>query len=171
MAFNGFQISFIANSITVSAISSDEIEALEDLKATNEIITSSLHNDLLVLQSKHRNLTTDFETQKTELYDAVLSKNRLMNDLEDMKKRDDPNEQDLIEKARARAILEEQASQNSLKEVSRRVSLMASEEPKTPRKGRFWEAFLGKARHPHTTKSRRRSAPPAHKFPDFSLGQ
>jgi hypothetical protein len=65
----------------VAAVDRDEIEALEGLKATNQIITSSLQNDLLLLQGKFKNLTTDYEQQKSHLVDALLAKDKLRQEL------------------------------------------------------------------------------------------
>jgi hypothetical protein len=67
----------------VEAVNRDEIDALETLKETNEIITTSLQNDLLVLQKDHKNVTTDFEQQKTHLLETLLAKEQLMKDLAD----------------------------------------------------------------------------------------
>lgn len=65
----------------VAAVDRDEIDALEDLKATNQIITSSLQNDLVLLQGKFKNLTTDYEQQKSHLVDALLAKDKLRQEL------------------------------------------------------------------------------------------
>lgn len=71
----------IANVKIVSAIGRDEIEALDDLKATNQIITSSLQKELLLLRAKAKNLTTDYEQQKSHLVDALLAKDKLRQEL------------------------------------------------------------------------------------------
>ena len=65
----------------MAAVDRDEIDALEDLKATNQIITSSLQNDLVLLQGKFKNLTTDYEQQKSHLVDALLAKDKLRQEL------------------------------------------------------------------------------------------
>ena len=65
----------------VAAVDRDEIDALEDLKATNQIITSSLQNDLVLLQGKFKNLTTDYDQQKSHLVDALLAKDKLRQEL------------------------------------------------------------------------------------------
>ena len=69
----------------VAAVDRDEIDALEDLKSTNQIITSSLQNDLLLLQSRFKNITTDHEQQKSHLVDALLAKDKLRQELATLK--------------------------------------------------------------------------------------
>lgn len=83
-----YSLAFLNNLIdmlTVDAINRDEITALETLKETNEIVTTSLQNDLLVLQTEHKNITTDFEQQKTHLLETLLAKEQLTKDLADAK--------------------------------------------------------------------------------------
>lgn len=90
----------------VSALNQDELDAIEDLKATNGIITTSLENDLLVLRKQHQNLTTDFEQQKSQLLEALLSKDRIMQDHALLKERTGTSENELIERAKARGTKE-----------------------------------------------------------------
>lgn len=67
------------------AIDKEDIDALEDLKATNEIVTSSLQNDLLLLQSKFKILMTDHDQQKSHLVDALLAKDALSKEVTALK--------------------------------------------------------------------------------------
>ncbi|RDL38415.1 uncharacterized protein BP5553_02755 [Venustampulla echinocandica] len=71
----------LAAKADLSAIDQGEIDGLEELKTANELITSSLQNDLLLCQSKMRNLSTDFEQQKSHLLDALLAKDRLTQEI------------------------------------------------------------------------------------------
>jgi hypothetical protein len=104
---------FKANINIVAAVDREEIDALDDLKATNQIITSSLQNDLLLLQSKHKNITTDFEQQKSHLVDALLAKDKLRQELAIMKEgKDSAGEED------RHAAEENSAALQALKEVS-----------------------------------------------------
>ncbi|PBP28105.1 M protein repeat protein [Diplocarpon rosae] len=75
------QLSAIISKSAVAAVNQEEIDAINNLKAAHELIATSFKNDLLILQNKHKNLSTDFDEQKTQLVDALLSKNRLMQDL------------------------------------------------------------------------------------------
>lgn len=69
----------------LSAVNKDDLDALEDLKATNEIVTSSLQNDLLLLQSKFKTLMTDHDQQKSHLVDALLAKDALSREVTALK--------------------------------------------------------------------------------------
>ncbi|TVY51602.1 Protein Hook-like [Lachnellula cervina] len=77
----------------LEAVDQDEIDALENLKETNEIITTSLQNDLLVLQNAHKNITIDFDQQKTHLLNTLLKKDQLIKDLADARADDGSNSQ------------------------------------------------------------------------------
>jgi hypothetical protein len=109
----------------VSAVNSDELDAIVTLKDTNGIITTSLENDLLVLREQHRNLTTDFEVQKTQLLETLLSKDRLMQDLASLKERTGTSENKMIESAKARSTKEAE-----LEEV-RSLTASATKSPPT----------------------------------------
>merc|ERR1712093_73219 len=65
----------------LAAVDQEQVDAVNSLKAAHELISSSLQNDLVDLQKKHRDLTSDFNEQKTQLVEALLSKDRLMQDL------------------------------------------------------------------------------------------
>ncbi|TVY20438.1 Protein Hook-like [Lachnellula arida] len=77
----------------LEAVDQDEIDALETLKETNEAITTSLQNDLLVLQNAHKNITIDFDQQKTHLLNTLLVKDQLIKDLADARADDGSNSQ------------------------------------------------------------------------------
>jgi hypothetical protein len=67
--------------MTVSAISSDEVHALEELKEANEIATSSLQNDLTFLQTRHKNLEVDHDQTRSHLIEALLAKDNITKEL------------------------------------------------------------------------------------------
>ncbi|KAE9372187.1 hypothetical protein N431DRAFT_408233 [Stipitochalara longipes BDJ] len=101
----------------LAAIDQEEIDALEDLKATNEIITTSFKNDLLILQNKHKALITDHEQQKTQLIDALLTKDRLVKDLASLREGGTGADgDDSYQKAQAKAIIEEENVRKVLQE-------------------------------------------------------
>lgn len=106
----------MANMMIVAAVDREEIDALDDLKATNQIITSSLQNDLLLLQSKHKNLTTDYEQQKSHLVDALLAKDKLRQELAIMKEG-----KDLAGEVDRQAVEEKSKALQALKEVSHKI--------------------------------------------------
>jgi protein HOOK3 len=113
----------------------DEMDALEVLKETNELITTSLQNDLQVVQNDYRNVTTDFEQQKTHLLQTLLAKEQLMKDLADArdaaaaggeKAQPDENDKEVVRKSQ---------------EVSHHEIILQPEspQPNTPsRKRKFW---------------------------------
>jgi len=141
-----------ANKAIVSAIDQEEMEVLEDLKATNEIITSSFQNDLLILQSKHKALTTDYEQQKTQLVDALLSKDRLMKDLASFKERIGTNGDDAYQKAQSKAIIEEENARKALQEVRKEQD---AGDPRSPGKARrLLKAISRLSFNPYSSKIR-----------------
>ncbi|EKD19056.1 M protein repeat protein [Drepanopeziza brunnea f. sp. 'multigermtubi' MB_m1] len=71
----------VSTKTDLAAVDQEEIEAINNLKAAHDLITASFENDLLVLQNKHKALSTDFDEQKSQLIDALLSKDRLGKDL------------------------------------------------------------------------------------------
>lgn len=103
----------------MSAIDEDEINALETLRTANGVIKTSLENDLLVLRKAHQNLTTDFEVQRSQLLDALLSKDRAIQDLAALRERTGTSESEQVERAKARSTLETQLEEvSSMAEAS-----------------------------------------------------
>ncbi|EHK98850.1 hypothetical protein M7I_5360 [Glarea lozoyensis 74030] len=66
-----------AKSDLVAAVAQDDIDALEELKATHELVTSSFESDIVLLQSRNKNLATDHEQTQSHLVDALLAKDKL----------------------------------------------------------------------------------------------
>ncbi|KUJ08461.1 uncharacterized protein LY89DRAFT_788841 [Mollisia scopiformis] len=99
----------------LSAIDRDELDAIQTLRTTNGIITTSLENDLLVLRKQHQDLTTDFEVQKSQLLDTLLSKDRLMHDLASLKERTGLSDQETVESAKARSTKETELAEQITK--------------------------------------------------------
>jgi hypothetical protein len=114
-----------------------EMDALDELKSANETITSSLQNDLLVLQGQYKALTTDFEQQKTQLVEALLSKDKALFELSNMREMLTTNDEVLLAKSRAEKKLTGEKTLNELNEVSRH-KLGAFEPPNSPRM-KFWD--------------------------------
>lgn len=126
------------NRYIVSAVDSDELDAIATLKDTNGIITTSLENDLLVLREQYRNLTTDFEVQKTQLLETLLSKDRLMQDLTSLKERTGTSENEMMESVKARSTKE-----GELEEV-RMLTTFSIKSPPTPlKKAKFLSHISG----------------------------
>jgi len=139
----------------VAAVDREEIDALDDLKATNEIITSSLNNDLQLVQSRHKNLIIDYDQQRAHLVDALLDRENLRKEHEAAKRGRptlDPESVDDNRKTGEAVAAEEKAktASQALKEVSHEF-----DSPKGrpfPRRG-FWTVkniFLPRSKHPYT---------------------
>lgn len=71
----------LANLKIVSAMDSDEISALEQLKEANELVASSYEKDLTLLQAQHNDLKQEFEDQQSHLLAALKSKDKLSEQL------------------------------------------------------------------------------------------
>ncbi len=124
----------------MAAVDREEIDALEDLKATNEIITSSFKNDLLILQNQHKALSTDHEQQKTQLIDVLLEKDRLTKELASFKEQNGTNGDDAHQKAQSKATMEAENVRNALQEVSKVNSAPGSSAP-SKKRGGLWKTF------------------------------
>ncbi|KAA8573599.1 hypothetical protein EYC84_005182 [Monilinia fructicola] len=61
----------------LSAMDSDEITALEQLKEANQLVASSYEKDLTLLQAQHDNLRAEFVDQQSHLLAALKSKDKL----------------------------------------------------------------------------------------------
>jgi hypothetical protein len=144
--------------------------ALEDLKRTNEIITSSFKNDLEILQSKHMALATDHEQQKTQLIDALLSKDRLMKDLASFKERPGTSGDDAYQKAQSKAATEEENTRKALQEVSEGFSLAECSGPPQTR-GEFCKRVWRVSFLPYSAQAQATEPEPASEpAPESSLG-
>lgn len=80
----------LAAKADLNALGQEELQALETLKATNETITTSLQNDLLDLQNKLKNVTTDYDQQKSHYFKVLLEKDQLRQDIASLQA-GDPN--------------------------------------------------------------------------------
>lgn len=67
----------LTNLTLVSAMDSDEITALEQLKEANQLVASSYEKDLTLLQAQHDNLRAEFVDQQSHLLAALKSKDKL----------------------------------------------------------------------------------------------
>lgn len=68
----------------LSAMDSDEITALEQLKEANELVASSYEKDLTLLQAQHNDLRTEFVDQQSHLLAALKSKDKLSEQLKNI---------------------------------------------------------------------------------------
>lgn len=118
----------------MNALEGDDVDALNELKQANELITSSLQNDLVVLQGLHKALNADFDHQKTQLIEALLTKDKALSELGNLREIMGANED--VQKAK---FLTEQRmkEEKELHEVRRLEAEFANIPPipsKSPRK-------------------------------------
>ena len=63
----------------MAAIDKDAIDQLNDLKAVNDLITSSLESDLVLLQAKHKSTAEELEQKSSHLVATILANNKFLN--------------------------------------------------------------------------------------------
>ncbi|TDZ25134.1 hypothetical protein Cob_v001912 [Colletotrichum orbiculare MAFF 240422] len=102
----------------LSAVEKDSVNALEELKSTDQLISASVREELEAARQQIKNLSSDLENRQTSLINALLEKDKLRKELDEAKEgRQDgaePTEvvqkmQEKIEKLRSR--LKERQSQ------------------------------------------------------------
>ncbi|EQB56567.1 hypothetical protein CGLO_03411 [Colletotrichum gloeosporioides Cg-14] len=102
----------------LSAVAKDSVTALEELKSTDQLISASVREELEAARLQIRNLSADLENRQSSLINALLEKDKLRKELDEVKEgRQDGAEssevsqkrEDKIEKLRAR--LKERQSQ------------------------------------------------------------
>jgi protein HOOK3 len=104
----------------VSMIEQEEIDALEELKATQEALASSIEMELKKLQSRYKDLQIDNAQQKSQLIEALLSKDKLQQTINDIRakaenKPDDSHEtQQVMDKTLSDLKVSQEVSQGEL---------------------------------------------------------
>nr|XP_036584189.1 microtubule binding protein [Colletotrichum truncatum]KAF6793578.1 microtubule binding protein [Colletotrichum truncatum] len=95
----------------LSAVAKDSVNALEELKSTDQLISGSIREELEAARQQIKNLSTDLENRQSSLISALLEKDKLRKELDDAKEgRQDSGEpaeavqklQDKVEKLRVR---------------------------------------------------------------------
>jgi len=66
----------------LSAMSKDGTEALEELKATDELVSASLRDELDALRTRVKSLTSEIELQRTQLLEAFVAKDKVQKEIE-----------------------------------------------------------------------------------------
>jgi hypothetical protein len=142
------------NVIVVAAVSQEEVDAIEELKTTHELIHTSLQSDLTLTQARYLTERTDNELQKSQLIAALLSKDKISKELADLK--GTAVAPDSQEKNHAKARVEQEAAQKALEEVRQQHKEQDSKVNKSPKRKGFFKAFSRLSLRPYTTKE----APP-----------
>lgn len=63
-------------------VEKEEVDALEELKTTQESLSKSFENELTALKGKYKALLIDYEAQKSQLIESLLANNKLREALE-----------------------------------------------------------------------------------------
>ncbi|KAJ8071035.1 hypothetical protein OCU04_001382 [Sclerotinia nivalis] len=112
----------------LSAMDSDEITALEQLKEANELVASSYEKDLALLQAQHNDLRAEFVDQQSHLLAALKSKDKLSEQLKTIFQKPSSSNEETgknPEPATALDALKEQLQkkESTIQELQRRLVL------------------------------------------------
>ncbi|KAK1516026.1 hypothetical protein CPAR01_16549 [Colletotrichum paranaense] len=112
----------------LSAVAKDSVDALEELKSTDQLISGSIREELEAARQQLKNLGTDLEEQRSSLINALLEKDKLRKDLDEAKDGSsaEPTEaaqklQEKVDKLRVR--LKERQSVSSLRSLANALAL------------------------------------------------
>lgn len=151
----------------LSAVAKDSVEALEELKSTDQLISVSIREELEAARQQVKNLGTDLEEQRSSLINALLEKDKLRKDLDEAKEgRQDgaePTEvvqklQDKVEKLRSRLKERQSVSFRPNSFIGlRRTKVGVSKTPTTPPAAVLYDS----------NPSVRPQAPPCHSHAHF----
>jgi hypothetical protein len=87
--------------VLVSMVEKEDLDALAELKETQETLASSYRTELKQLQSRYKDLEVDHEQQKSQLIQVLLSKDKLQQSVAELQTLDNSKEiKDAMEKAR-----------------------------------------------------------------------
>jgi hypothetical protein len=110
-------------------IAQEDIDALEELKATQESLASSIEMELKKLQSRYKDLQIDYDQQKSQLIEALLSKDKLQQSMTENRSKDESKADESVETKQMKANLDKTSSElKASQEVSRTNTSRASEE-------------------------------------------
>jgi protein HOOK3 len=94
----------------VNMVAQEDRDALEDLKATQESLASSTEMELKRLQSRYKDLQIDFDQQKSQLIQALLSKDKLQQSINEYQAKDGSKVDESTERNQMRDNLEKSLS-------------------------------------------------------------
>ncbi|TDZ34759.1 hypothetical protein C8035_v002622 [Colletotrichum spinosum] len=106
----------------LSAVEKDSVNALEELRSTDQLISASVREELEAARQQVKNLSSDLENRQTSLINALLEKDKLRKELDEAKEgRQDGAEpievvqkmQEKIEKLRSRLKARQSVSKSS----------------------------------------------------------
>ena len=110
-------------------IAQEDLDALEELKATQESLASSTEMELKKLQSRYKDLQIDYDQQKSQLIEALLSKDKLQQSITENRTKDESKADESVETKQMKANLDKASSElKASQEVSRTNNSRTSEE-------------------------------------------
>lgn len=110
-------------------IAKEDLDALEELKATQESLASSTEMELKKLQSRHKDLQIDYDQQKSQLIEALLSKDKLQQLVIENRTKNESKADESTETNQMKDSLEKTSSDlKASQEVSHIATSQASEE-------------------------------------------
>ena len=110
-------------------IAQEDLDALEELKATQESLVSSTEMELKKLQSRYKDLQIDYDQQKSHLIGALLSKDKLQQSITENRAKDESKADESVETRQLKANLDKTSSElKASQEVSRTNTPRALEE-------------------------------------------
>lgn len=113
----------------MSMIAQEDLDALEELKATQESLASSTEMELKKLQSRYNDLQIDYDQQKSQLIEALLSKDKLQQSITENRAKDESKADESVEAKQMKANLDKTSSElKASQEVSSTNTSRASEE-------------------------------------------
>ncbi|ESZ98544.1 hypothetical protein SBOR_1076 [Sclerotinia borealis F-4128] len=110
----------------LSAMDSDEITALEQLKEANQLVASSYEKDLTLLQAQHDDLRAEYVDQQSHLLTALKSKDKLSEQLKTIFQKPSSSTEETGKNPEPATALD------ALKEVSREDITSASKPSSSP---------------------------------------
>jgi len=110
-------------------IAQEDLDALEELKATQESLVSSTEMELKKLQSRHKDLQIDYDQQKSQLIEALLSKDKLQQSITENRTKDEGKVDESVETKQIKSNLDKTSSElKASQEVCHNNPCRASEE-------------------------------------------
>lgn len=110
-------------------IAKEDLDALEELKATQETLAFSTEMELKRLQSRYKDLQIDYDQQKSQLIEALLSKDKLQQSITENRTNDESKADTPVETKQMKDNLDKTSSElKASQEVSHTTTSRASEE-------------------------------------------
>ncbi|KAF6828082.1 microtubule binding protein [Colletotrichum musicola] len=110
----------------LSAVAKDSVNALEELKSTDQLISASVREELEAARQQIKNLSADLESRQSSLINTLLEKDKLRKELDEVKE----GRQDGAEPTEAAQKLQEKVDKLRVRLKERQSQLEKSEQDK-----------------------------------------